>query len=90
MPRMEVRKGQAMFGGANPAIENARSQIRKGTFLTSDPPIIRRALPDDLAHFQSAADEADRLASPALAEIQARIDRARKQLDVLRAFLRRR
>jgi hypothetical protein len=71
-----------------------KSHIRKGAYLTGGNfaavPVIKHApLPADLEEFEAAAAEADRLATSGLDEIRQRLDKAREQLEELRAAVRR-
>ncbi len=93
MPRREdYVRGMPLTGATFPATDPRKAAIRKGAFLTGDPQpaaIKRPSLPADLAEFESAAAEADRLAASGLDEIRQRLAKAQNMLDQLRAAARR-
>ena len=98
------QKGEFLIGQAYSADLAARAEthrserpVTKGDFIVGgahavELPVTKRApLPPDLAEFEQAAAEADRIGGvPGLDEIQQRIARAREKLDALRAAARRR
>jgi hypothetical protein len=72
-----------------------KTHIRKGAFLTGGnfaaaPSVAHAPLPPDLAEFESACREADRLAAQRFVVLENQLADARKKLDEIRAFVRRR
>ena len=96
-----ITKGSFIVGAtysadlaARAEAQSNRRSVARGEFLTGGPAgevITKRApLPNDLAEFEAAAAEADRLAATGVDEIKQRLAKAQAMLDQLRAAARRR